>query len=238
MDSEGGNRVIVRYSVLAHHSSVAGEGKVPSSAENDKLCHQFRYFRESFYQLAVAAAIPVPLVLIEDQNGRLFTFIRHDGLKFVLDTLVNNGEHTALVSVGLSLLLVSVNMLCSKIAESVESKVLDNSGNHAHGNHHDSKHLNIITHHRGTGHAHLKTHSHKTHGMTWQWASHSLHGFCQAGAISDVISVLTATIVPSVHEQCVALLALLVQTVPDAAHHVGPPAPHRIPHLSIRALAH
>ena len=152
-----------------------------------QLNMQFQYHRGLFLQLSASVGAPVPLGITEDKDGRLFTFVRHDGPKFVLDVLANRSDNTSLVRCGLSLLIVTVSLLSAKLTDGAREEA--------------QKHQQ---HHKRTAY------------NTSDWAAETLTALCDAGAVSVVVTLLASSVLQSVHEQCLTLLAQLVNESSDA----------------------
>lgn len=200
------------------------QGLIQADAHTDKLNLQFRYFRETFIGLAAASSVPVPLGVTEDPHARLFTFCRHDGPKYVLDTLATHKENVPLTRCGLSLLIMTVTILSNKLhpevaAEAATPAVTGSSS--AADNARFAQQLYQLQA------------KEKRKGLTEsEWAAKALHHLCETGAVSAIINLLTCTVVQGVQEQCVNLLALLITVSEDAAQHMlGEPSPKQGGHL-------
>lgn len=211
-------RIVVRHCILfGKCNSKPDFSSTPQDQKGEHLNQQFRYFRSTFVSLASQSSIPLPLEIVEDEKSRLFTFVRHEGPKVVLDILTNHSENIALVRCGLSLLIVTVSLLSLKLDEAL---VHPNSSHQSHEHH---KH-----HHTHTTSHHPLLHHHPIHGTlkevkhisAWEWAARSLHGLCEAGGVSVITTLLTSTVIPGIQELSANLLVLIVEASSDAVLHM------------------
>lgn len=203
---KGSQRILTRHSIIHGTYSAYKQGLILADAQSDKLNLQFRYFRETFIGLAAASSVPVPLGVTEDPHARLFTFCRHDGPKYVLDTLATHKENVPLTRCGLSLLIMTITILSNKLLPEAETiPALSSSP--------DVKFAQAPLYQLQA--------KEKRKGLTEsEWAAKLLHHLCETGAVSAIINLLTSTAVQGVQEQCVNLLALLVTVSEDAAQHM------------------
>lgn len=215
-NAKGSLRILTRHSIIYGTFSAHKQGLIPTTNPlNDKLNTQFRYFRETFIALAAASGVPVPLGITEDIHARLFTFCRHDGPKYVLDTIATHIENSALVRCGLSLLIMTITILSHKLHPLTDSDPASN-------NHLIMQADNNNNNNNKFSQAHYQVHAKEKRKVLSEseWAAKALHHVCETGAVSAVINLLTGTVVLGIQEQCVNVLALLVAVSEDAAHHM------------------
>jgi hypothetical protein len=88
-----------------------------SKAMEEKLGDQFRYFRQEFLDGALSIGVPVPLDMVEDKGGRVFTFVNQKGPRYLFQIMHSNPESAHLLRVSLSLLIVTISILRGKLPQ-------------------------------------------------------------------------------------------------------------------------
>lgn len=154
----------------------------------EKLIEQFRYFRQEFMDAALAVGIPVPLDMVEDKMGRLFTFVTQKGPRYLLQTIHSYPDSVHMIRCALSLLIVTISILRNKLPT--------NNEKNAKGG---SSWLNLLTENIST------------------WALDSLTSIADGAAVAICINLLRNSHVQSIQELVLNLLAQLVNITEEAA---------------------
>ena len=98
------------YSIAIPSATILLEAKLRDAQLNE----QFKYFRIEFMEAASASGVTVPLDLLEDNSGRLFSFMQtqtgQSGPKYVLSVMESNPESVHLMRCSLSLLIVTIHV--------------------------------------------------------------------------------------------------------------------------------
>lgn len=92
--------------------------KKDSKTIDEKLNQQFRYFRSEFMNAASSSGVTVPLDIVEDNSGRVFSFVKQSGPEYILQMLLTETESIHLLRISLSLLIVTVLLLRRKLPSS------------------------------------------------------------------------------------------------------------------------
>ena len=125
------NSMARRPIVLGRDASVSGHGiqnMLPqygmgtshAQSLDDKLAEQFRYFRREFMEAAVNSGATIPLDMVEDKNGHLYTFVKTNGPKYIFQIMQNNIKSVHLLRCSLSLIIITITLLRRKCAEATK----------------------------------------------------------------------------------------------------------------------
>jgi hypothetical protein len=86
-----------------------------SKVIEEKLGEQFRYFRKEFLDAALTIGVPVPLDMVEDKAGRVYTFVQQKGPRYLFQIMHGNPDSAHLLRCSLSLLIVTISILRGKL---------------------------------------------------------------------------------------------------------------------------
>ena len=170
-------------------------GKNTKAAE-EKLGEQFRYFRQEFLEAALSIGVPVPLDMVEDKAGRVYTFVNQKGPRYLFQIMHSNPESAHLLRVSLSLLIITISILRGKLPPNNSSSVSSNV---------DSSHLtwmNLLTENVST------------------WALDSLTSIADGSAVAICTNLLRHSHSQTIQELILNLLAQLVNITEEAANQM------------------
>lgn len=107
-----GRRIVIRNSAISKASFFLAGTKTRTIQNVElKLAEQFRYFRQEFIDCATHSGVTVPLDILEDNTGRIFNFVKHNGPKYMFQIMQSNLDHTHLLRCSLSLLIITMTIL-------------------------------------------------------------------------------------------------------------------------------
>ena len=166
----------------------------PTRSIDDKLAEQFRYFRHEFMEAAINSGATIPLDMVEDKNGHLYTFVKTNGPKYIFQIMQNNIKSVHLLRCSLSLIIITITLLRRKCVEATKSKPLHGTGR------------NLLSH----------VNSATSQSAISAWAIESLAKIVDSGTVSICIQILIKSSNPSVQELALNLLAFLLPSSPNA----------------------
>ena len=162
-----------------------------SKSIDDKLAEQFRYFRHEFMEAAINSGATIPLDMVEDKNGHLYTFVKTNGPKYIFQIMQNNTKSVHLLRCSLSLIIITITLLRRKCVETSKSKPFHGAGR------------NLLN-------------SASSQNAISAWAIESLAKIVDSGTVSICIQILIKSSNPSVQELALNLLAFLLPSSPNA----------------------
>jgi hypothetical protein len=151
---------------------------------------------------ATMSGTVVPLDMVEDTSGRLFTFVNQSIPLYLLQILATESENIALIRISLSLLIMTVVLLRKKLPNTQPNPDSDPSQQA------QSSDWNSVF-----------------SEMRANWAAMSLHQIADSGAVSVCINLLVTNVIQDIHELTLNLLGQLVAISEEAASQMLQ-APH------------
>jgi len=194
------NVVIGRDGSITGGSIIIGQtNNTGSSSIDDKLAEQFRYLRREFMESATNSGVAIPLDMVEDKNGHLYTFVKTNCPKYIFQIMQNNIKSVQLLRCSLSLIIITVTLLRRKCMDSSKSK--QQQVKHSYGLNSSATSQNAIS----------------------AWAIESLAKIVDSGTVSICIQVLIKSSNPAVQELALNLLAFLLPSSPNAIEQMLQP---------------
>ena len=159
----------------------------------EKLGEQFRYFRKEFLDAALSIGVPVPLDMVEDKAGRVYTFVHQKGPRYLFQIMHGNPDSAHLLRCSLSLLIVTISILRGKLPESTAVSGMDRSTH---------QWLNMLTENVSS------------------WALDSLTSIADGSAVAICTNLLRHSHSQTIQELILNLLAQLVNITEEAANQM------------------
>lgn len=158
-----------------------------------KLADQFRYFRQEFLEAASSLGVPVPLDMVEDKSGKLFTFIEQRGFHYIFQIMHSHPESPHLLRCSLALMIVTISLLKGKMMKKRSPT---------------DKGINVQ--------AWLALLSENAS----IWASNALTSIADGGSVAICINLLKHDHSQNIQELILNLLARLVELTDEAANQM------------------
>lgn len=80
-----------------------------------RLSHQFQYFKDQFLEAASSLSIAVPLDIVEDKSGHIYPFLQASGPKYIFQIMQGNIHNIHLMRCALSVLIITTTLLRKRI---------------------------------------------------------------------------------------------------------------------------
>jgi hypothetical protein len=166
-----------------------------TKAIEEKLGEQFRYFRQEFLEAALSIGVPVPLDMVEDKAGRVYTFVNQKGPRYLFQIMHSNPESAHLLRVSLSLLIITISILRGKLPQNTSSSPSNLEKSHLTW-------MNLLTENVST------------------WALDSLTSIADGSAVAICTNLLRHSHSQTIQELILNLLAQLVNITEEAANQM------------------
>jgi hypothetical protein len=166
-----------------------------TKAIEEKLGEQFRYFRQEFLEAALSIGVPVPLDMVEDKAGRVYTFVNQKGPRYLFQIMHSNPESAHLLRVSLSLLIITISILRGKLPQNTSSSPTNLEKSHLTW-------MNLLTENVST------------------WALDSLTYIADGSAVAICTNLLRHSHSQTIQELILNLLAQLVNITEEAANQM------------------
>jgi hypothetical protein len=166
-----------------------------TKATEEKLGEQFRYFRQEFLEAALSIGVPVPLDMVEDKAGRVYTFVNQKGPRYLFQIMHSNPESAHLLRVSLSLLIITISILRGKLPQNSSSMSSNVESSHLTW-------MNLLTENVST------------------WALDSLTSIADGSAVAICTNLLRHSHSQTIQELILNLLAQLVNITEEAANQM------------------
>lgn len=163
-----------------------------SKAIEEKLGEQFRYFRKEFLDAALSIGVPVPLDMVEDKAGRVYTFVQQKGPRYLFQIMHGNPDSAHLLRCSLSLLIVTISILRGKLPSN--NSLGQDGGSHMW--------LNVLSENISS------------------WALDSLTSIADGSAVAICTNLLRHSHSQTIQELILNLLAQLVNITEEAANQM------------------
>lgn len=148
-------------------------------------------------EAATNSGVAIPLDMVEDKNGHMYTFVKTNGPKYIFQIIQGNIKSVHLIRCSLSLIIITITLLRRKCLE------------------------NIVKQKPQSRHSY--SHSATNQSAISAWASDSLAKIIDTGTVSVCIDILVKSSNPTVQELALNLLAMLLPLSPTAIEQMLQP---------------